>query len=39
MDSYLLNHQWIEAKLQQSNLSLAKLKAQGRWILGELGVN
>lgn len=38
MDSYLLNHQWIEAKLQQSNLSLAKLKAQGRWILGELGV-
>ena len=37
MDSYLLNHQWIEAKLQQSNLSLAKLKAQGRWISGELG--
>ena len=37
MDSYLLNHQWIEAKLQQDNLSLAKLKAQGRWISGELG--
>ncbi len=38
MDSYLLNHQWIEAKLQQGNLSLNKLKAQGRWISGELGV-
>lgn len=38
MDSYLLNHQWIEAKLQQDNLSLAKLKTQGRWISGELGV-
>ncbi|GFO71870.1 exodeoxyribonuclease V gamma subunit [Bathymodiolus japonicus methanotrophic gill symbiont] len=38
MDSYLLNHQWIEAKLKQDNLSLAKLKAQGRWISGELGV-
>lgn len=38
MDSYLLNHQWIEKKLQQDNLSLAKLKAQGRWISGELGV-
>ncbi len=38
MDSYLLNHQWIDAKLQQSNLSLAKLKAQGRWLSGELGV-
>ena len=38
MDSYLLNHQWIDAKLQQNNLSLAKLKAQGRWISGELGV-
>ena len=37
MESYLLNHQWIEAKLQQDNLSLAKLKAQGRWISGELG--
>ncbi|RLA20959.1 MAG: exodeoxyribonuclease V subunit gamma [Gammaproteobacteria bacterium] len=38
MDSYLLNHQWIEAKIQQDNLSLAKLKAQGRWISGELGM-
>lgn len=37
IDSYLLNHQWIAAKLQQDNLSLAKLKAQGRWISGELG--
>ncbi len=37
MDSYLLNHQWIEAKIRQDNLSLAKLKAQGRWISGELG--
>ncbi|NOR80481.1 MAG: exodeoxyribonuclease V subunit gamma [Methyloprofundus sp.] len=37
MESYLLNHQWVEAKLQQDNLSLAKLKAQGRWISGELG--
>ncbi len=38
MDSYQLNHQWIDAKLQHSNLSLAKLKAQGRWISGELAV-
>ena len=38
MDSYLLNHQWIKEKLHQRNLSLAKLKAQGRWISGELGV-
>ncbi|MCK5356372.1 MAG: exodeoxyribonuclease V subunit gamma, partial [Methyloprofundus sp.] len=37
MESYLLNQQWIEAKLQHENLSLAKLKAQGRWISGELG--
>ena len=37
MESYLLNQQWIEAKLQQNDLSLAKLKAQGRWISGELG--
>ncbi len=38
MDNYLLNDQWVEAMLQEDNLSLAKLKAQGRWISGELGV-
>ncbi|BCG65776.1 MAG: exodeoxyribonuclease V gamma subunit [Methyloprofundus sp.] len=37
MESYLINQQWVEAKLNDSNLSLAKLKAQGRWIVGELG--
>lgn len=37
LDSYLLNQQWVEAKLQQDNLSLNKLRAQGRWISGELG--
>ncbi|MBE0469458.1 MAG: exodeoxyribonuclease V subunit gamma [Methyloprofundus sp.] len=36
-DSYRIHHQWIEAKLHERNLSLAKLKAQGRWISGELG--
>jgi len=38
MDNYLLNDQWVDAMLQQDNLSTAKLKAQGRWISGELGV-
>jgi len=37
MDSYRIDQQWIEAKLNQENLSLSKLKAQGRWISGELG--
>ena len=36
-DSYRINHQWIEAKLHGRNLSLEKLKAQGRWLSGELG--
>jgi len=35
-DSYRVHHQWIEAKLDNKNLSLPKLKAQGRWISGEL---
>ncbi|NOQ63156.1 MAG: exodeoxyribonuclease V subunit gamma [Methyloprofundus sp.] len=38
MDSYVLNHQWIDAKLNERDLSLDKLKAEGRWISGELGV-
>lgn len=38
MENYLLNHQWIAAKLHKKNISLATLKAQGRWISGELGV-
>ncbi len=38
IDNYLLNDQWVEAMLHQDNLSLAKLKAQGRWISGELGL-
>jgi len=37
IDSYLIEQQWVELKLHQENLSLAKLKAQGRWISGELG--
>ncbi len=37
MESYLIEQQWVEAKLNQENLSLPKLKAQGRWISGELG--
>lgn len=37
LDNYLLNHRWIKAKLRKENLSLDKLKAQGQWILGELG--
>ncbi|MDC9729694.1 MAG: exodeoxyribonuclease V subunit gamma [Methyloprofundus sp.] len=37
LDSYAIDQEWIEAQLQESDLSLAKLKAQGRWISGELG--
>jgi len=37
MDNYAIDHEWIEAGLQDESLSLAKLKAQGRWISGELG--
>ncbi len=37
LDAYLIKQQWVAAKLQDSNLSLAKLKAQGRWVAGALG--
>jgi len=37
IDNYAIDQEWIESSLQDENLSLAKLKAQGRWISGELG--
>ncbi len=36
LDSYAIDQEWIEASLQNEAPSLAKLKAQGRWISGEL---
>jgi len=35
--AYTINHDWINALLQQKNFSLAKLQAQGRWLSGVLG--
>lgn len=37
LDSYSIDQEWIAARLNDKDLSLAKLKAQGRWISGELG--
>jgi exodeoxyribonuclease V gamma subunit len=37
LDSYTIDHEWISARLSNEDLSLAQLKAEGRWISGELG--
>lgn len=37
MDNYLINQQWVEELLHEQPFSLSKLKAQGRWVSGELG--
>ncbi|NOT83736.1 MAG: exodeoxyribonuclease V subunit gamma [Methylococcaceae bacterium] len=37
LDGYSIQHDWINARLQHDNLSLAKLQAQGLWLAGSCG--
>ncbi len=37
LESYHINQQWIEHELKGTSFSLAKLKAQGRWLSGVAG--
>ncbi|MCX7087726.1 MAG: exodeoxyribonuclease V subunit gamma [Methylococcales bacterium] len=37
LDNYSIQHDWINARLNGSNLSLAKLLAQGHWLTGVCG--
>ncbi|MFI3138151.1 MAG: exodeoxyribonuclease V subunit gamma, partial [Methylococcaceae bacterium] len=37
LDNYSIQHDWINARLNGGNLSLAKLQAQGHWLTGVCG--
>ncbi len=37
LDGYGIQHDWINARLNDANLSLAKLQAQGHWLTGSCG--
>ena len=37
LDGYSIQHDWINARLNNGNLSLAKLQAQGLWLAGSIG--
>jgi exodeoxyribonuclease V gamma subunit len=37
LESYEINHDWIQALLNDENFSVEKLQAQGRWLSGVMG--
>jgi exodeoxyribonuclease V gamma subunit len=37
LESYAINHDWINALLNGENFDVAKLQAQGRWLSGVMG--
>lgn len=37
LESYAINHDWINALLSGENFDVAKLQAQGRWLSGVMG--